>query len=248
MDALSESFSTFISEYGGYITDIRRRLLFTTAFFCTVLFWGFYFSPAIIREIIRVLDIHAIIFVATSPLQIISLSFDIGLFIAMVTTFPLVLLQMGGFVFSALTKRERITIVSYLCMAILLFVVGFAYGVVVMYYASIVASSFNATLGLQNFWDIGSFVPFVLITSALLGLIFQFPLMLHACMRFGVFDKKLLARNRRWFILVIVVIVALLPPTDGLSLVVMTVPLIALYEITILMPTGSGRSARTLSV
>jgi sec-independent protein translocase protein TatC len=75
----------------------------------------------------------------------------------------------------------------------------------------------------------------VVITSAVLGLLFEFPLILNVLIKVGVVEPTWLRSKRRHAIVLIFVFVALLPPTDGVSLLVMALPLLLMYEITLLI-------------
>jgi sec-independent protein translocase protein TatC len=95
-------------------------------------------------------------------------------------------------------------------------------------------ASLNVSFGLTNLWDISLFMTQIVLTSALLGILFEFPLVMTGLIRLGVFDISLLVAHRRLAYALIFIIVSLLPPTDGLSLIIMSVPMVALYELTIL--------------
>lgn len=84
-------------------------------------------------------------------------------------------------------------------------------------------------------WDISLFFSQIMLTSALMGILFQFPVVLTILERFGLVNTAILKKNRRWAIMGAFVIPALLPPTDGLSLIMMAIPIILLFEITILL-------------
>ncbi len=73
------------------------------------------------------------------------------------------------------------------------------------------------------------------ITAALLGFVFEFPLLLTLFIKLGVIRVEALKNKRRIAYFLICCLTALLPPTDGLSLIAMALPLVLLYEATILL-------------
>ncbi len=73
------------------------------------------------------------------------------------------------------------------------------------------------------------------ITSALLGLVFQIPIVITLLIRMDIVSVSFLKSKRRLVILLLCILVSLLPPTDGLSLIAMALPLYFLYELTILI-------------
>jgi sec-independent protein translocase protein TatC len=178
--------------------------------------------------------VQSVTYVVSSPFQVLSLSFDIGLALALVATFPLLLTEFLEFIWAGLTKRERKNVLLGILVSLALFLVGFAYGAAVMYYAVTVAGRLTGSLGLVNYWDIDAYFSQILITAACLGLVFEYPLVLYALVRSGVLAWETLAGHRRFVIAASVVLVALLPPTDGLSLIVMSAPIIGLFELSLL--------------
>lgn len=96
-------------------------------------------------------------------------------------------------------------------------------------------AAINVGLGIANFWNISQFLSQIFITSALLGIVFEFPLLLTLLIKLGIITPKILKDYRRVAYFLMLAMIALLPPTDGISLIAMTLPLVILYEVTILL-------------
>jgi sec-independent protein translocase protein TatC len=88
-------------------------------------------------------------------------------------------------------------------------------------------------------WDIETLIAQITMTAMLLGTLFQFPLVISLLVRAQVLSRALLIEYRRVAHASILIIVALLPPTDGLTLILMVFPLAAMYELTILLSYSS---------
>jgi len=69
----------------------------------------------------------------------------------------------------------------------------------------------------------------------LLGLVFELPLLLSLLIKLGITTPQTLKNNRRIAYFLTICLTALLPPTDGVSLIAMALPLVLLYEGTILL-------------
>lgn len=232
---MEQAIRQFASDYGPYLEDARRRLIVVTVFFGLLFAGGFFASPYIIKALVAFLQFDGVEYAVLSPFQLLSTSMDVGFFFAITFSLPLIIAEIYEFLASAFTPKERNAFRAYLLIGVLLFVMGFAYGGAVLYFAAKAVASFNATLGLENVWDISLFVSQSLVTSSLLGVLFEYPLVLTALMRFGIIPRRVLVEGRRVAIAVTVIIVALLPPTDGLSLIIMSVPLLGMYELTLLL-------------
>lgn len=237
---MSEAAGTYIRRYSHYLEDARRRLYATVVWSVAGFVAGFLATPFALKAGVQFFAIEGVMFTTTSPFQLIDLAVDAGFFSAMLVAVPLALYHIYAFLHSALVPGERRTFFLLLPLALVLFAAGFAYGFGVLYYALGAIARINEGLGIANLWDINRFASQIALTSMLLGLLFQFPLVLVLLARLGVITPGFLSSKRRHAAVVILLMVALLPPTDGLSFVVMAAPLIAMYEAAIFAVRGQG--------
>jgi sec-independent protein translocase protein TatC len=133
-----------------------------------------------------------------------------------------------------LLPKERKIFVLSMPLGVLLFLIGFLYGCGMLYYGIKLIAQTNISLGVVNYWDINTFISQIVLTSSLLGLLFIFPLVITFLIRLGIISVNFLRSKRRHAIVVIFIIVSLLPPTDGLSLILMAAPLVLIFEFTVL--------------
>lgn len=232
---MSESAGGYLDQYGHYLEDIRRRLYTTAVIAVGGFVAGFVATPFLIRWGIDHFAIEGVVLATTSPFQLVELAMDAGFFAAAVVAVPTILYHLYAFLYSGLAAGERRMFIFLLPLGLVLFASGFVYGFSVLYYALGVVARVNEGLGISNLWDINRFLSQITLTSMLLGLVFQFPLVLVFLTRLGAISSEFLAQKRRHAAVVILCMVALLPPTDGLSFVVMAVPLAVMYEVTILV-------------
>lgn len=228
-----------VSEHAQYLEEIRKRIYVIVIFFLVVFGVSFFATVPLFRiargMVGQYLHIPDVSIVTTSPFQFVDLAVSTGIFMGLLLTLPLLLFQVFSFLRTGLTKKEKKKIIFYIPLTLFLFLFGFCYGFATLYYAITMVAKINVTLGIQNLWDISKFLSQIIITSALLGILFQFPLFLTLLMKVGVVDVNSLRAKRRQAVAFIFIITSLLPPTDGVSLVVMVVPLLVLYEGTIVL-------------
>jgi sec-independent protein translocase protein TatC len=154
----------------------------------------------------------------------------ISAYAALVISLPVILYQAYAFVLPALTPREKRVIVPFLVMVPVLFVAGVVFG----YFVVIPA----ATKFLLNFNDdqfniqvrAREYYSFFTLTLGLMGLIFQMPIGILAITRLGIVTPQQLSANRRYAILIIAVVAMLLPGTDPVTMLLSMIPLILLFE------------------
>ena len=189
----------------------------------------------ILKKILEFVHLDEVTIAASSPFQFVNIAMDFGFFMAIMACVPYIIYSFYIFIVPALTKNERIKLLQSIPVSIGLFIIGFSYGFFILSFALEMLASINVRLGIANFWNIGQFLSQMFITSALLGLVFEFPLLLTLLIKLGIITSQLLKDWRRVAYFVMLSFTALLPPTDGLSLIAMTVPLVVLYEVTILL-------------
>lgn len=196
---------------------------------------GFIYAGAILKKILSLIHIEQVTIATSAPFQFIDIAMDIGFFIAIMVSVPYIIYSFYIFIVPALTRKERMGLLKSVPLSAGLFIIGFSYGFFILSYALELLASINTNLGIANFWNIGQFLSQILITSALLGLVFEFPLLLTLLIKLDITTPQILKNYRRVAYVLMVSLTALLPPTDGISLMAMTLPLVLLYEATILL-------------
>lgn len=224
----------FIDDYGPYLEDLRQRMMKIVICFILIFAVGFFSAGYLLRQFIRIFNFTNVSVTTTSPFQFLGLAVDIGLAVAVVFSLPIIFWHFYAFVRPGLRKYERWTFLKSIPFACFLFLAGFFYGAFVLYFGLGAVASLNEAIGLKNLWDVSLFLSQLVLTAALLGALFQFPLVITGLIRFNLFSVEALVKKRRVAIALICIVVSLLPPTDGLSLIVMTVPMVGLFELTIL--------------
>lgn len=235
-----------ISRYGNYFEELRRRLLILVKIFATVFVISFFNIGPIVRLLLKYLTMDGVTIATTSPFQLVDLAMSIGFFLASVVTVPVFIYFLYSFLKPALLKKERKFFLLSLPLGLGLFILGFLYSSVMLYYAIRLIAYVNVNLGVVNYWDISSYVYQIVLTSTLLGLLFIFPLVITFLIKVGIMSVAFLKSKRRHAIVVIFIIVSLLPPTDGLSLILMSVPLVLIYELTVLFNRKNNFNGRNL--
>ncbi|MDX6698966.1 MAG: sec-independent protein translocase protein TatC [Solirubrobacteraceae bacterium] len=180
----------------------------------------------------------------TEPL---TTSLTISMWFALLFTLPLILYQAYAFVLPAFSPQERRVALPLMALAPFLFVAGVAFCWFVVlppaikFLQSYNASSFDVLVQAKPYY---SFVLFALIS---LGLLFQIPIAILALTRAGIVTVAQLRRNRRYAIVVIAVVAMLLPTIDPVTLILEMIPLLVLYELSILLASWLERRKTPLS-
>lgn len=228
-----EGIQKYLIQYAGYLDEIRLRVLILVKIFAGVFLVGFFATGPLIKIVIEKMAIENVLIVTTSPFQLVNLAMSSGFFLASVIVAPFFVYHLYTFLSPGLLPGEKRLFISLIPLSIVLFFVGFSYGFATMYFATESIAQLNVSLGVVNYWDITKFVSEIVLTSSLLGLIFQFPIVITFLLRAGFMKIEFLRAKRKHAIVVIFLLVSLLPPTDGLSLILMALPMWIIYELTI---------------
>src|SRR5882757_7480173 len=116
-------------------------------------------------------------------------------------------------------------------------------------YAAIVIALPAATKFLLNFNDnqfniqirARDYYSFFTLTLGVMGLIFQLPIGILAVTRLGIVTPEQLSENRRYAYVILLIVAALLPGTDPVTMLIEAVPLILLYEGSVILARMFGR-------
>jgi sec-independent protein translocase protein TatC len=163
---------------------------------------------------------------------------------AIVLSLPFVLYQAYAYVLPAFSEAERRVALPILLLAPALFAAGVAFAYFVVMPAAVDfllgfnESEFNIQVRARDYY---SFFSMAVLAG---GLIFQLPLAIVALARLGVVSTDRLRASRRYAYLGIAILAAALPGVDPVSMLIEMVPLLALYELSILLARALERRPR----
>jgi sec-independent protein translocase protein TatC len=159
---------------------------------------------------------------------------------ALIFTLPIILFQLYGFVLPAFSPTERRIAMPLLAAIPFLFVAGVAFGYYVVLPAAVrFFQNFNSG-EFQVLVQAGPYYRFAAVTLLAMGLVFQVPVLILGLTRAGIVTPAQLRRQRRIAIVACAAIAAFLPG-DFVTLLLETVPLYLLYEVSILLASFVAR-------
>jgi sec-independent protein translocase protein TatC len=165
----------------------------------------------------------------------------VAAYAALLIAMPVILYEIYAFILPAFSPGERKVALPLLLMVPFLFIAGvvFAYFVVIpaalRFLLNFNESQFNLQIRARDYY---SFFHLTLLAG---GIVFQLPVFLLGLVKMGITTPTKLRKNRRYAILVIAVVAAALPGVDPISMLIEMVPLVILYEASILLASLLGR-------
>jgi sec-independent protein translocase protein TatC len=224
-----------------HLDELRTRLLISVVVFFVA--WGlcFWQSDLVLDIFNRPLP-DGTEPLTLSPTEPFFTTLTTAAYAALMLALPLVLYQLYAFVLPAFSARERRAVFPLLLLIPFLFAGGVAFGYFVVldravdFLLNFNEDQFNIEIRAREYYS------FVALALVALGFLFQIPVVILGMTRLGITTPQSLRRSRRWAILAIAVVAMLASPGgDPMTMLILMIPLIVLYELSIVLAAVFGR-------
>jgi sec-independent protein translocase protein TatC len=224
-----------------HLDELRGRLIVCIAVFIVVLglcFWQNHLLLEIAGGPLPDDHDQLLTFGVTEPF---TTTLTVSVYGALVLAMPILIYQLYAYVLPAFSKSERRVVLPILLAFPFLFLAGLAFAYFVVMPAALNFllgfndSQFNTQVRARDYYS------FFALTEIACGLLFQMPLAILAVTRLGIVKVEQLSANRRYAYLAIAVLAAMLPGVDPISMLIEMVPLLVLYELSILLARALGQ-------
>lgn len=229
-----------------HLDELRTRIVVSLAAFGVALALAFWQNDQLLRWLNKALPDgkEPITF---GVAEAFTTTLTVSTYAALVLALPVILYQLYAYILPAFTPTEAKVARPLLLMIPLLFIGGalFGYFLVVpaatKFLLNFNADEFNTQIRARDYYY------FVTTTMLACGVVFQMPVVILAMTRLGITSAEKLRRNRRYAYLVCTIIAAALPGVDPVSMMLEALPLILLFELSILLAKFFGRSPTEIS-
>lgn len=218
-----------------HLEELRRRLVVAVLALAAASVAGWFLAPQVLQVLLRPAQEAGAQMVQLTATELFWVYVKLAVAGGLTLCSPVLLYETMAFLWPGLEPGERRAALVLLPSAAVLFVAGtaFAYFLFLKYlfrfFLGFTVPGVTPTL------SVGGYVSMVLGLVLPFGGVFELPVLLALAARLGLLTPHFLARNRKYAVLVIFIVAAILTPPDPVSQVVMAVPLLVLYEVSLLV-------------
>ena len=222
-----------------HLIELRRRLLWCVAALFAAFFICLYFAKPIFAVLVQpLLRAGQGKLIYTDIFEAFFVEVKVAFFAALMISFPVLATQIWRFVAPGMYKNEKKAFLPFLLMTPFFFAAGacFAY-FVAMPWALKFLLGFEGDVGgvtQEALPAVGNYLNFATRFLFGFGVAFLLPVLLMVLERAGIVTREQLAKSRRYAIVAAAAVSAVLTPPDVVSMLMMLVPLYALYEFALL--------------
>ncbi len=214
----------------GHLEELRSRLIKSLLAVLVAACFFYAFIDKILVVLIQ--PVGKVVF--TSPTDAFVARVTLTLYGGVLLALPVIIYQVWRFVAAGLKDNERKYIFLLAPFSLLFFLVGGLFAYFIMIPVSLrFLLSFSSDF-IVPMITIKNYISFVGMMILAFGVVFELPLVLVFLTKIGIVTPQFLAEKRRHAIVFILIVSALLTPPDAVTQIIMSVPLVVLYEIGIM--------------
>jgi sec-independent protein translocase protein TatC len=220
-------FQNFFQSFFKHLVELRLRILKSLGAFVLAFCLCYHF----IGKLIPILIAPAGHLIFTSPAEAFGAYMIVGALLALIVASPYICYQIWAFVGSALRPSEKRFIVIFAPLSVLFFLSGaaFAYFLAIprayKFLMSFSSPSMVPMVTVKNYFG---FLGHMILAF---GIAFELPLILVFLAKIGIASPEYLRQKRRHAIIIILIVATILAPPDVISMFILALPLIVLYEL-----------------
>ncbi|HEX6593510.1 MAG TPA: twin-arginine translocase subunit TatC [Bacillota bacterium] len=214
----------------AHITELRNRIIVSGIFFIIFFVLGFVYVKDIYSFFIK--DLHFDLNI-TSPGDIIWVYFTMAGLVALIGTIPVISIQLWLFIKPGLTMNERRASLKYIPAIFLLFIGGLVFGYLIFiklilpFLLSLNDDMFN------EIFTVDKYFKFLFQVTLPFAFLFEIPIVTMFLTSLGMITPDFMRKTRKYAYLVMVIIGAAITPPDFILQILVAIPLIILYEVSI---------------
>ena len=230
----------------GHLRELRNRILVCVILLVVVFSVCLSFAPQIVTLLTDMGQRYNYVYVYIAPQELFLVYMNVALVGAVVVCFPVLAYQIYAFCSPGLSGKERGYFSGSLIAGGLCFLVGvaFAYFISLPFMLRFLIQ-FTGQVDVSASISIQQYVSFLLTVFVIFGLVFELPVVSVLLTGLGLVRAEWLVKGRKVMIVIIFVLAAIITPPDIVSQIMVAVPMLGLYEISIALSRVVGKAKKS---
>jgi len=151
-----------------------------------------------------------------------------------IVAFPYIIYEFWSFLSPGLRMKERKSAKGFIFISSVLFFIGVLFGYYVVTPLSInFLGTYQVSGQVHNDFDLSSYIALVRASVIASGLIFELPILIYILTKIGIVTPEYLRKYRKFALVIVLILSAIITPPDIASQIIVSVPIVILYEISI---------------
>jgi len=222
------------TKFTDHLEELRKRLITSIIVVFIGAIGGFFFSDPVIQYLIAPIQSQVGQLYFFSPQAAFLIKIKVSILCGLIVTSPIIFFQIWLFISPGLFQKERRMLFPVIAASSLLFIIGSLFA----YYLTL-PLGLKFLLGFQSadlkpHISISEYISFASMIILSFGVAFNLPIFIVALTSMGLVQIASLGRYRKHAIVIIFILSAILSPPDMISQILLALPLIILYEASIL--------------
>lgn len=220
----------------GHLKELRNRIMVCVLCLVVTFVVCLTYAPQIVEFLTDMGKEYGYSYVYIAPQELLMQYFSISLLAAVCVTFPVIVYQVWAFIRPGLKKKENLLFILAVSFGLLCFLAGvyFAYKVMLPFMLQFLIGVSVGT-DISAAITVGNYIAFLLTMFVVFGLVFELPVVAVMLTQLGILKVEWMKKGTRVMIVVIFFLAAVITPPDVVSQVMVAVPMIGLYEVSILI-------------
>lgn len=223
-----------VMSLNDHLRELRNRIIICVVFLLVGFLLCFNKAADIVSLLTSMGLEQGYAFVFLTPQELLVQYMKVGLLGAIVITFPILMYEIWAFIKPGLKQGENFFFFVAMVAGLICFVIGVAFAhLISMPFMLGFLNSLQGTEYIQASISIENYLTFVLTVYVVFGAVFEMPVVSVILTQFGLLKPKWLMKGRAVAIVVIFFVAAIITPPDIVSQVMVAIPMIFLYQLSI---------------
>ncbi|SFG25925.1 twin-arginine translocase subunit TatC [Oribacterium sp. WCC10] len=225
----------------GHLAELRNRIIVIMIVLIAAMLVGLHYAEIIVTALLEIGRARGYQFVYIAPQEMLIQYFSLSLIFAALIGLPLIFYEIYAFMSPGLKHTEKLFMMLAIIFGIIFGFLGilFAYKILIpfmLYFLLDMSKGVNVSAAIS----VGNYISFLMTIFIIFAVIFEFPVVSVLLSQLGIIKVKWMRKARKFMIVAIFFMAAIVTPPDIVSQVMVALPMILLYELSIILCTILG--------